>query len=257
MISSQARLLGGGPRARNIEFALGQNTEQPPPSVTQQETHIATTRYDENNGVPVGGNPAAIPLGEPGAHPNTANPNAKTQGGGAARATVTISMPYSGFDEAIKKWGLGTESSILRDLKWQKEVAGDAQKINQFKEVVGGLQDFHTYLFMKPGSAFVTVLHSPMKFVAISKGMQHLQGMFVGFVGDRSSTKDPISIVLPQQKTWSWETKMVSSDAVALVTHYNKDPTHRGKIWTPDQAKSVGWMPVKAPLLLVIPLVLF
>ncbi len=42
--------------------------------------------------------------------------------------TVTASMPYSGFDEAIKKGGLGTESSILRDLKWQKEVAGDAQK---------------------------------------------------------------------------------------------------------------------------------
>ncbi len=74
--------------------------------------------------------------------------------------TVTTSTPYSGFNEAIKKWGLGTESSILQDLKWQKEVAGDAQKISQFKEVIGGLQDFRTYLFMKPGSAFVTVLHS-------------------------------------------------------------------------------------------------
>jgi hypothetical protein len=62
----------------------------------------------------------------------------------------------------------------LRDLKWQKEVARDAQKISQFKEVVGGLQDFRTYLFMKPGSAFVTVLHSPMKFIAISKAAQHL-----------------------------------------------------------------------------------
>jgi hypothetical protein len=71
-------LLGGGPPARNIEFALGRNTEQPPPSVTQQETHSATARYDENNGVPVGNNPAAIPPGVPGAHPNTANLMAQT-----------------------------------------------------------------------------------------------------------------------------------------------------------------------------------
>jgi hypothetical protein len=257
MISSQARLLGEGPPARNIEFALGRNTEQPPPSMTQQETHSATARYDENDGVPVGGNPAAIPPGVPGAHPNTANPMAQTRGGGAATATVTASMPYSGFDEAIKKWGLGTESSILRDLKWQKEVAGDAQKISQFKEVIGGLQDFRIYLFMKPGSAFVTVLHSPMKFIAISEAMQHLQGRFVGFVGDRSSMKDPISTVLPQQKTWSWETKTVSSDAMALATHYDGDPIHRGKLWTPDQANSTGWTSVKAPLLLGILLVLF
>ncbi len=110
---------------------------------------------------------------------------------------------------------------------------------------------------MKPGGAFVTVLHSPMKFVAISEVTQHLQGRFVGFVGDRLSTKDPISIVLPQQKLWSWETKMVSSDAVALATHYDKDPTCRGKLWTPEQADSAGWTAVKAPLLLTIPLVLF
>ncbi len=145
----------------------------------------------------------------------------------------------------------------MQDLKRQKKVDGDAQKISQFKKVVGGLQDFCTYLFMKPGSAFVTVLHSPMKFVGISKAMQHLQGRFVGFVGDPSSTKDPISIVLPQQKMWSWDTKMVSSDAVALATHNDEDPTRRGKLWTLDQADSAGWTAVKASLLLTIPLVLF
>ena len=36
------------------------------------------------------------------------------------------------------------------------------KKIKQFQEVVGGLQDFRTYLLMKPGSAFVTILHSPI-----------------------------------------------------------------------------------------------
>jgi hypothetical protein len=39
-----------------------------------------------------------------------------------------------------------------------------------------------------------------MKFVAISKATQHLQGRFAGFVGDRTPTKDPILIVLPHQQ---------------------------------------------------------
>jgi hypothetical protein len=46
--------------------------------------------------------------------------------------------------------------------------------LNQFKDVLRGLQDFWTYLFIKPGSAFVTVLHWPIKFVAISEATQHL-----------------------------------------------------------------------------------
>ncbi len=97
------------------------------------------------------------------------------QGQGVAmRANTTQDPPYSGFDEAMKKWGMGTEASILQDLTWQREVDGNANKITQFKELVRGLQDFRTYLFIKPGSAFVTVLHSTMKYVAISKATQHL-----------------------------------------------------------------------------------
>jgi hypothetical protein len=73
MISSQAQLVGGGPPTRNIEFALGRNTEQPPPSMMQQETNNVTARYNKNNGVPVGSNPVAIPPCGPGANSNTAN----------------------------------------------------------------------------------------------------------------------------------------------------------------------------------------
>ena len=73
---------------------------------------------------------------------------------------------------------------------------------------------------MKPGSAFVTVLHLPMKFVAISKATQHLQARYVGFVGDRTAMKDPTPVDLPLQNTWKWETKTTSLDAVALKAHY-------------------------------------
>jgi hypothetical protein len=166
-------------------------------------------------------------------------------------------MPYSGFNKALKKWGTGNKASLTWDLKWQKEVDGNAQKNKQFQDVVGGLQDFRTYLLIKPVSAFVTVLHSPMKFVATSKATQHLLGRFVGFVGDRTAMKDPTPIVLPQQKTWKWETKTTSSDGMALKVYYTVDHTHRGRLWIPDQADAHEWMPVKVPLLLAIPLLLF
>jgi hypothetical protein len=96
-----------------------------------------------------------------------------------------------------------------------------------------------------------------MKFVAISKANQHLQGRLVGFVGDRMAKKDPTPIFLPQQKTWKWETKMTSTDAMALEAYYTADPTRRGRLWVPDQASAHEWTAVKAPLLLAIPLVLF
>jgi hypothetical protein len=101
------------------------------------------------------------------------------------------------------------------------------------------------------------VLHLPMKFVAISEATQHLQGRFVGFVGDRMATKDPPPIVLPQQKTWKWELKTKSSDGMALEAYYTADPTRQGRLWVPDQAGAHEWTPMKAPLLLAIPLVLF
>jgi hypothetical protein len=55
---------------------------------------------------------------------------------------------------AIAKWGIGDDTSQVRELLWQKKVEGNIAKIKQFQEVVGGLQDFKTYLFIKKGSVF-------------------------------------------------------------------------------------------------------
>ena len=106
---------------------------------------------------------------------------------------------------------------------------------------------------MKPGSAFVAVLNSPRKVVAISKAPQHIQGRYVGFVRDRTAAKDPTPVVLLSQNTWKWETKTTSLDAVALEAHYTADPTRRGKLWAPDQADAHEWTAITAPHLLVAP----
>ena len=228
MISSQARLLGGGPTtgSMRIAFALGGAAAPTPQPVMQQEA-------TENN---FDGGDVGVPQqhlqarGQPLVAQANAGEMPRIENAAIDTGSQASPMHYSGFDNAIIKWGTGTEASIARDLKWLREMDGDTQKITQFKEVVGGLQDFFTYLFMKPGSAFVTVMHSPMKFVAISDATQHLQGRYIGFVGDRTATKDPTSIVLPQQKTWSWETKSVAMDAAALAAYYAKDSTRRGNL---------------------------
>jgi hypothetical protein len=48
-------------------------------------------------------------------------------------------------------------------------VDGDTSKIKLFQETVGGLKEFKTYLFIKKGSVYCTVLHFPMKFMAIKE----------------------------------------------------------------------------------------
>jgi hypothetical protein len=83
---------------------------------------------------------------------------------------------------ATKKGGLGTQANIIQDLLWQRSVGGDTAKIAQWKEIMGNLQDFKAYLFVKQGSSFTMVMHSPIKFTAISVATGHLQGRIIGFV---------------------------------------------------------------------------
>ena len=139
------------------------------------------------------------PLGA-GNSPTQAQEGLQPTNGGQAVGAMAQAMPYSGFVVALKQWGEGKEGFIMHELKWQGGITSDTQKIKQVQDVVGGLQDFQTYLFIKPGSAFVTILHYPMKFVAISKATQNLQGCFVSFVGDRMLTNDLTLLILTQKK---------------------------------------------------------
>ena len=114
---SQAQNMGS---PTNIQFDLGRGNNQPPP----QETNERTTPRE------MGGN-ADIAM--------TANLRPQPLGRGGATARMVQASPYSGFDEALTKWGLGTDTSVRQDLNWQRDVNGDSQKINLFKEIVGGL----------------------------------------------------------------------------------------------------------------------
>jgi hypothetical protein len=94
-----------------------------------------------------------------------------------------------------------------------------------------------------------------MKFMAISEATQHLQGRFIGFIGDQTPTREPTVVLFPAQKTWQWVRATVTNHGPSLLEHYNTDPSRCGSLWTPaaDCQKGEG----NVLRLLHIPLVLF
>jgi hypothetical protein len=121
--------------------------------------------------------------------------------------TMLLTLLYLGMSVAIQKWGTGDTVSQGQEVAWQRGVEGDKTKITQFQEMIGALQEFKTCLFMKKESAFCTIIHLPTNFLALNKATQHLQGCFIGFIGDRTLMRDPTPILLQTQKTWQWVEK--------------------------------------------------
>jgi hypothetical protein len=141
----------------------------------------------------------------------------------------------------------GTPTSIIQELTWQQSVGGDPTKINQWKEVMGSLQEFKAYMFVKQGSCFATVMHLPMKFAAISAATGHLQGRIIGFVRDRTSTREPTPIFLPQWETWEWVKDRVNTDGPALIKHYADNPARIGTLWKGERGGEDAQAELHAP----------
>ena len=161
---------------------------------------------------------------------------------------------YSGRATATRKGGLGTPTTIPQELNWQRSVEGDPTKINHWKDVMGNLQEFKAYIFVRQGSCYATVMHSPMKFAAISPATAHLQGRIIGFVGDRTATREPTPILLPQLKTWQWVKETVFTDGPALIKHFGDDPARTGTLWKGEGGDDDSKTELHAPRLLSIPL---
>ncbi len=138
-------------------FTLGGAT---PPKCHQQKSR-------NRGGRDLGDVPANPPTG-PGATAASIAPPQQPQ-------TTMTKGTYSGMAAAIRKLGIGDSNVQMRELLWQQGVGGEKTKISQFQEVAEVLQEFKTYFLIKPGSEFCTVVHSPMKFMAISKATQHLR----------------------------------------------------------------------------------
>ena len=119
---------------------------------------------------------------------------------------------------------------------------------------MGSLQEFKAYMFIKQGSCFATVMHSPMKFAAISTATGHLQGRIIGFVRDRTATREPTPILLLQRKTWEWVKETVNTDGPSLLKYCADNPTRIGTLWKGEGGDENAQEELQAPRLIVIPL---
>jgi hypothetical protein len=111
------------------------------------------------------------------------------------------------------------------------------------------------YLFIKPRSVFCTIAHSPMKFMAIPEATRHLQGRFIGFIGDRTPSRKPTAVLFPTIKTWQWIKATVATDGPKLIAYYDEDPSKQGTLWLPGADCATGEGHV--PCFLHIPVLLF
>ncbi len=91
--------------------------------------------------------------------------------------------------------------------------------------------------------------------MAISEATQHLQGRFIGFIGDRTVSREPTAVLFPTVKTWQWVKATVATEGPLLIAYYDKDGSRRGTLWTPGEGCTMGEGNV--PRLLHIPLLLF
>jgi hypothetical protein len=151
---------------------------------------------------------------------------------GAPPVERTTSAAYFVMVAANAKWGMGTQELQNLKLAWQKAVDGDTSKIKVFQKTTGGLQEFKTSLFIEKGSAYCPVLHSLMKFMAITKATQHLQSWLIGFVGDCMVTREPTPILLPLLKIWQRAKEEVCTTGPDLLEYYQEDPSCQGKLWS-------------------------
>jgi hypothetical protein len=126
-VQSKAR-----PPTGNVKFDLCKSAKQAPTFAPQRAKTDTPARDGEDSGLPAETTSTILPPGRTGTNATTAHPMPQAQPSEPATATTAQIMPYSGFNEALKKWETGNKTSIPRDLKWQKEVDGDVQKVKQF-----------------------------------------------------------------------------------------------------------------------------
>ena len=125
MSNQRSRSVADEPPTRAVEFTLpGSN-----PLRTTRRATEAHSRVGEEEGHYM--EPAQADLGTEGQGQELTPPHhqvVQPQSWGQVQTASGPLMPYSGFDEALKRWGPSGDITATRDLKWQWDVYGDTQK---------------------------------------------------------------------------------------------------------------------------------
>ena len=139
------------------------------------------------------------------------------------------------------------------DLAWQRNTEGETTKLKTFKTEVLQHSGLTVFVFMRPGSPYLQLLHSPQTYHTHRQD-DDLRGKDIAFVGDRTNNNyNPTAVILSEKAPWAWAAKPFHLDPTTLE-HFYSDQTNRAKLWTPP--KKTKAVPVASlPKLLLLPTV--
>ena len=128
---------------------------------------------------------------------------------------------------------------INGELELQEAAAAGTRAREEFRDAVLTMPTLECSAFMFVASGGKTprieILHSPTKYWSLTVA-KHLNGAYIGFVGDRSSLMNPTPVKLQAKKAFDWSNVRCTTDRAAVTAFYNS-PENVNKFYTiPDDA---------------------
>ena len=153
----------------------------------------------------------------------------------------------------VPKTGEGLATSLLRDsnsmtfehackeMRWQG-TKKSAQGVKDFRDQVLTRVKPVVLLGMRKNSPFLQMVHSAAKFLGDPMEEEEYNGNIIGFLGDRTSTSDPLPVVLEEKCVGGWDKASGELNDVEIETFYSnksnrKKPYKQGPGATKSSAK--------------------
>jgi hypothetical protein len=127
-----------------------------------------------------------------------------------------------------------TDADTAQNLRWQREVGGDKNKLAAWKLEATGSASLQFYAYMQPGEAFLVLGHSLSSIYSTTTDVASYHGKTVLFIGDRTYTRDCVPVILSSPAALSWVKCPVVEDKMKLAEWYADNRSKYGNLWDPS-----------------------
>ena len=143
---------------------------------------------------------------------------------------------------------LGAPTAAATDLAWQAAVAGEKQKLKEFRTEALQRNGLTVFAFLRPGSPHIQLLHAMGNYNGDETDGGETSDY--GFVGDRRDAfRQPTPVHIPD-KAWTWTTRKLIMDITVLEEFY-ATPANKHRLY--HQSTKGGEQRITVPRLLFIP----
>ena len=143
---------------------------------------------------------------------------------------------------------LGALDAAAADLAWQAAVAGEKQKLKEFRTQALQRDSLLVFAFLRPGSPHIQLLHAVGTYLGDETDGGETTDY--GFVGDRRDAfRQPTPVQIPD-KAWTWTTRKLVMD-ITLLEHFYASPANKHRLY--HQTSREGEQRIMVPRLLLIP----